>query len=75
MASTSRRRRAASTCGGAATYEAQKDLILVGAYKKGSDPRTDYAVSKLDSVNAFLRQTTDERTPPSAALQQLQRLF
>ncbi|HYO63795.1 MAG TPA: type III secretion system ATPase SctN [Pyrinomonadaceae bacterium] len=58
-----------------ATYEAQKDLILIGAYKKGSDPRTDYAISKLDAVNTFLRQTTDERTPPSAALQQLQRLF
>src|SRR5918997_879402 len=46
-----------------ATYEAQKDLILIGAYKKGSDPRTDYALSKLDAVNAFLRQDTRERTP------------
>ena len=58
-----------------ATYEAQKDLILIGAYKKGSDPRTDYAISKLDAVNAFLRQATNEKTPPSAALNQLQRLF
>ncbi len=58
-----------------ATYEAQKDLILIGAYKKGSDPRTDYAISKLDAVNAFLRQTTGEKTPPAAALHQLQRLF
>jgi len=58
-----------------ATYEAQKDLILIGAYKKGSDPRTDYALSKLDAVNAFLRQGTAEKAPADAAINQLQRLF
>ncbi|MEA2173275.1 MAG: synthase in type secretion protein [Blastocatellia bacterium] len=58
-----------------ATYEAQKDLILIGAYKKGSDPRTDYAISKLDSVNGFLKQETLERTPTPIAINQLQRLF
>lgn len=58
-----------------ATYEAQKDLILIGAYKKGSDPRTDYALSKLDAVNAFLRQGTTEKAPADAAINQLQRLF
>lgn len=58
-----------------ATYEAQKDLILIGAYKKGSDPRTDYALSKLDSVNSFLQQGTHERTNASTAIAQLQRLF
>ncbi|HEY0100441.1 MAG TPA: type III secretion system ATPase SctN [Pyrinomonadaceae bacterium] len=58
-----------------ATYEAQKDLILIGAYKKGSDPRTDYALGKLDSVNAFLRQGTAENAPPGVAISQLQRMF
>ncbi len=58
-----------------ATYEAQKDLILIGAYKKGSDPRTDYALSKLDAVNAFLRQGTAEKAPVEATVNQLQRLF
>jgi type III secretion system H+-transporting two-sector ATPase len=58
-----------------ATYEAQKDLILIGAYKKGSDPRTDYAISKLNAVNAFLQQATHERTSTRAAVAQLQRLF
>ncbi|HEX5707336.1 MAG TPA: type III secretion system ATPase SctN [Pyrinomonadaceae bacterium] len=58
-----------------ATYEAQKDLILIGAYKKGSDARTDYALSKLDAVNGFLRQGTHERTPPGVAVNQLQRMF
>ena len=58
-----------------ATYEAQKDLILIGAYKKGSDPRTDLAVAKLDAMNAFLRQGTAEKSTPSAAVGQLQKMF
>jgi type III secretion system H+-transporting two-sector ATPase len=58
-----------------AAYEAQKDLILIGAYKKGSDPRTDLAIAKADAMNAFLRQGTAERTPPATAVSQLQKLF
>ncbi|HEX7314754.1 MAG TPA: type III secretion system ATPase SctN [Pyrinomonadaceae bacterium] len=58
-----------------ATYEAQKDLIMIGAYKKGSDPRTDYALTKVEAVNAFLRQGVTEVSPADATLGQLQRLF
>src|SRR3712207_4519828 len=58
-----------------ATYESQKDLILIGAYKKGSDPRTDYALSKLDAVNAFLRQGTHEKSEASLSVRQLQNIF
>lgn len=58
-----------------AAYDAQKDFILIGAYKKGSDPRTDYAISKLDAVNAFLRQGTHEPSPAQDSIQQLQHLF
>jgi type III secretion protein N (ATPase) len=43
-----------------ATYEKQRDLILLGAYQKGSDPRTDEALGKIDAINAFLRQGTAE---------------
>ncbi|HEX8352003.1 MAG TPA: type III secretion system ATPase SctN [Pyrinomonadaceae bacterium] len=58
-----------------AAYEAQKDLILIGAYKKGSDPRTDLAIAKADAMNAFLRQGTAEKAPSAAAVSQLQRMF
>jgi len=58
-----------------ATYEAQKDLILIGAYKRGSDKRTDYALSKLEDVNAYLRQDAHEFTPPALALDRLRSLF
>lgn len=39
-----------------ASYRDAKDLIDIGAYVAGSNPRTDYAISKIDSVLEFLRQ-------------------
>ena len=56
-------------------YEAQKDLILIGAYKKGSDPRTDLAIAKSDAMNAFLRETPADKVPATAAVNQLQKMF
>jgi type III secretion protein N (ATPase) len=58
-----------------ATYEAQRDLILIGAYKKGTDPRTDYALSKLNAVNGFLQQGTHEHSSSNTSIAQLQKLF
>ncbi len=58
-----------------ATYEANKDLILIGAYKKGSDPKTDYAISKIQAVNDFLKQPTHEAMPSEIAVQKLINLF
>jgi type III secretion protein N (ATPase) len=46
-----------------AAYERQRDLILLGAYQRGSDPITDEAVARLPAIGAFLRQRTDERAP------------
>lgn len=58
-----------------ATYEAQKDLILIGAYKQGSDPRTDYAISKLDAVNAFLKQSVKENTSAAQTVNNLRKMW
>lgn len=44
-----------------ATYERQRDLILLGAYQRGSDPRTDEALAKIDAITAYLRQGTGDR--------------
>lgn len=58
-----------------ATYEAQKDLILIGAYKKGSDAKTDFAISKLDDVNAFLKQNIEENSPAAQTVNNLRKLW
>ena len=43
-----------------ATYERQRDLILLGAYQRGSDRGTDDALARIDAINDFLRQATDQ---------------
>jgi ATP synthase in type III secretion protein N len=39
-----------------AAYEAKRDLVLLGAYEKGGDPRLDDALVRIDGMEAFLRQ-------------------
>jgi type III secretion protein N (ATPase) len=43
-----------------ATYDKQRDLIILGAYQYGTDPKTDYAIDKIEEVETFLRQNTDD---------------
>ena len=45
-----------------ALYEQKRDLVSLGAYKKGSDPKLDHALAKIDAIEAFLRQGRHERT-------------
>ncbi|MCI6138807.1 MAG: FliI/YscN family ATPase [Clostridiaceae bacterium] len=42
-------------------YQKNADLISIGAYKKGNNAALDEAVSKIDSINAFLKQEIWER--------------
>lgn len=58
-----------------ATYNEAEDLINIGAYKKGSNPEIDYAVSKIGAVNAFLRQQTDEKFSLEEELDMLYSIF
>ncbi|WP_126992322.1 flagellar protein export ATPase FliI [Thermosipho globiformans] len=44
-----------------ATYYDAKDLIDVGAYKKGTNPKIDKAIELIDEINKFLRQSVDEK--------------
>ena len=46
-----------------AAYREKEDLILVGAYQKGSDPMVDAALRSREQVLAFLQQRPDEVTP------------
>ncbi len=43
-----------------ATYKEAYDLINIGAYAKGSNPKIDYAIEMIDKVNEFLVQGIDE---------------
>ncbi len=43
------------------THKKAEDLIQIGAYKRGSNPRVDTAIDRLDSINGFLKQPAEER--------------
>jgi flagellar protein export ATPase FliI len=58
-----------------ATYEKQKDLILLGAYQAGSDVRVDYAIKKIDALTSFLKQATDEKAAASETTERLKQMF
>ena len=43
------------------TYQKAEDMINIGAYVKGSNPKIDIALKKIDPVNNFLIQRSNER--------------
>lgn len=55
-----------------ATYEDSRDLVEVGAYVAGSNPKLDQALTVLPKLNEFLRQTPAERFSLDIMMQQLQ---
>ena len=58
-----------------ATYNEAEDLINIGAYKSGSNRNIDYAIYKIDAVNKFLMQQTDEKFSLDDELKELMDLF
>ena len=58
-----------------AIYEKQKDLILIGAYQKGSDPRVDYAIATVERINDFLKQSTTDKNNFEQTVKRLRELF
>lgn len=44
-----------------ATYRDAQDLIAIGAYKDGSNPKVDQAIALIDEINAMLCQQIGEK--------------
>ena len=58
-----------------ATYNEAEDLINIGAYKSGSNPEIDYAISKIQEVNAFLQQDVNDKFTFEETIQLLEHIF
>ncbi len=58
-----------------ATYNDAEDLINIGAYRSGANKNIDYAVSKIEKVNEFLMQETDEKFSFEEIRAQLLQMF
>ena len=58
-----------------ATYQQAEDLINIGAYVRGSNPRIDYALDKIEPMIGYLKQPIELRAslPESDGI--LQQIF
>ena len=52
-------------------YRENKDLIDVGMYQQGSNPRLDTAIEMMPKINAFLQQRTDDSVTMEGTINQL----
>ncbi len=58
-----------------ANYQKAEDLINIGAYARGSNPKIDAAIAKHDKMLALVRQGENERVEMAKSLVQLKDLF
>ena len=58
-----------------ATYQQNRDLINIGAYQRGSDPRVDAAIALWPKMQKFLQQGIKERVGHPESLRALAQLF
>ena len=57
-----------------ATYQDREDLVAIGAYAVGTDPKVDYAIAKKPEIDGFLQQRIDEPSTAPEARAQLELL-
>lgn len=58
-----------------AIYKDAEDLINIGAYKPGANPKIDKAIKLIDGINEFLKQGVQESANYSQTLKHFQALF
>jgi flagellum-specific ATP synthase len=58
-----------------ANYEANRDLVLMGAYRAGADPQLDRAITMHGALTAFLSQPQREIVPLEASVAALAELL
>jgi len=57
------------------TYRRSEDLINIGAYAKGSNPKIDNAITMIDRLNGYLKQPVEEKVSFAESAQQLAAIF
>ena len=58
-----------------ATYKDAEELINIGSYVEGSNPRIDAARRLIEPVRAFLRQGVHEQSTMDTTTQALEEIF
>jgi flagellum-specific ATP synthase len=57
------------------TYQKAEDLINIGAYKSGSNPKIDKAIEKWEELQAYIRQDIHERVSLKESIDALTRIL
>ncbi|GMT47521.1 MAG: flagellum-specific ATP synthase FliI [bacterium] len=57
------------------TYKKYEDLISIGAYKEGTNPKVDRAIKMIDRLRRYLKQGINDRRDMGDSLQGLYLLF
>ena len=57
-----------------ATYKDVEDLVSIGAYKPGSNPKADLAIEMWEPINGFLKQDKAEYEPLQSSISRLMEL-
>lgn len=58
-----------------AVYKDAEDLINIGAYKAGSNPKIDRAIKVIDGVNDFLKQNVEDASDFNKCMRQMQQIL
>ncbi|MBI5655752.1 MAG: flagellar protein export ATPase FliI [Geobacter sp.] len=58
-----------------AVYRQSEDLINIGAYKAGSNPKIDSAIAKMEEMTAFIKQDIHNGISIGQAVERLKGLF
>ena len=58
-----------------AAYAEAKDLIDIGAYKLGTNPKVDQAIQLNEEIKSFLKQNVDEPSTYTETVESLNRVF
>lgn len=58
-----------------AVYREAEDLINIGAYREGSNPRIDRAIQLHNEIDAFLKQDVSDRTSLEESLNRMKRII
>ena len=58
-----------------AVYKKVEDMINLGAYKAGSNPKIDYAITMVEKLRVYLRQGMNDRRDFADSLKGLYALF
>jgi len=56
-------------------YDKNADLISIGAYKAGTNAQVDYAISKIDKINNFLKQSTTDKFSYDEVVEQMEKIL